>query len=194
MSHRLLALDLFCGLGGWSDGLEAEGFDVVGVELVPMVAQLYRHKVILADCYYLPLRGGLKWDLVVGSPPCRDFSDTVRVWGHRWRRPPDPEGQGMKLVQAFLDYVSQAEPRYWLMENVPGLKKYLHVKPRCEAYLGEGMRRCFWGNFPAFLISRDYNHKFLRANREPLRKWERARIPLSIARALGRVVARSLSS
>jgi site-specific DNA-cytosine methylase len=24
------ALDLFCGLGGWSDGLAVEGFDVLG--------------------------------------------------------------------------------------------------------------------------------------------------------------------
>ena len=29
----LKALDLFCGLGGWSDGLSLEGFEVSGVEI-----------------------------------------------------------------------------------------------------------------------------------------------------------------
>ena len=26
-----LAIDLFCGLGGWTDGLLAEGYDVIGI-------------------------------------------------------------------------------------------------------------------------------------------------------------------
>lgn len=183
-----LALDLFCGLGGWSDGLAAEGFDVVGVELVPMIAKLYRHKVILADCCHLPLRDGLKWDLVVGSPPCRDFSIMAVGLGHKWKRPPDPEGEGMKLVNAFLDYVRHARPRYWLMENVTRLKDYLDIKPRVETNLGEGMRRCFWGTFPAFLIPRDYGHKFHYGDRKPLRKWKRAYIPNPVSRALGNAV------
>ena len=28
-----LAIDLFCGLGGWTDGLLAEGYDVVGFDI-----------------------------------------------------------------------------------------------------------------------------------------------------------------
>jgi site-specific DNA-cytosine methylase len=28
-----LAIDLFCGLGGWTDGLLAEGFDVIGFDI-----------------------------------------------------------------------------------------------------------------------------------------------------------------
>ena len=28
-----LAIDLFCGLGGWTDGLLAEGWDVVGFDI-----------------------------------------------------------------------------------------------------------------------------------------------------------------
>ena len=28
-----LAIDLFCGLGGWADGLLAEGFDVIGFDI-----------------------------------------------------------------------------------------------------------------------------------------------------------------
>ena len=28
-----LAIDLFCGLGGWTDGLLAEGWDVIGFDI-----------------------------------------------------------------------------------------------------------------------------------------------------------------
>ena len=28
-----LAVDLFCGLGGWTEGLLAEGYDVVGFDI-----------------------------------------------------------------------------------------------------------------------------------------------------------------
>jgi len=30
---RRLAIDLFCGLGGWAEGLLAEGWDVVGFDV-----------------------------------------------------------------------------------------------------------------------------------------------------------------
>lgn len=28
-----LAIDLYCGLGGWTDGLLAEGYDVIGFDI-----------------------------------------------------------------------------------------------------------------------------------------------------------------
>ena len=188
------ALDLFCGLGGWSDGLAAEGFDVTGVELVPMVARLYRHKVILADCCYLPLRDGLKWDLIVGSPPCRDFVKGSDKW---WKIKKNP-AHGVKLITAFLDYVKQAKPRYWLMENVWGATKYVRIKPRGNFKLSRTMYRPFWGNFPAFIVPVDYTKKTMKeisdGPHRKLRSVLKAKIPLPVARALGRAVSRSVSA
>jgi len=187
------ALDLFCGLGGWSDGLAEEGFEVLGVEIEPYIAELYKHPVIIQDVRELAGADFSGYDLIVGSPPCRDFSRMTDRGYTPWAVPKDP-ARGYELVRSFLRIVSEAEPRYWLLENVPGLAKYCVEndlppgKPRCKARLSKTMVRCFWGNYPSFLIPKDLEKRNLRDIQGPLRKWERAKIPLPVARALGRSV------
>lgn len=182
------ALDLFCGLGGWSDGLFVEGFEVLGVEINQEIANLYKHPVICADVQALEPEDFKGYDLIVGSPPCRDFSQ-LTSFGHRWKIPPDPD-KGLELVHCYLNFVKEAEPRFWLMENVPRLEKYLNIVPRATPKLSSTMRRAFWGNYPAFLVPRGAK-KLIWHTQGRLRAWERARIPLPVARALGRAVSES---
>ena len=205
------ALDLFCGLGGWSDGLADEGFDVLGVELEPEIAELYKHPVIVRDVCELNPEDFKGYDLIVGSPPCRNFSKLTYPGKTFWKEPPDPWGGGLQLVNEFIVFVSIARPRYWLMENVPYLVDYYRQPPRFTCYLSQTMRRSFWGNFPAFLVPRDYNKKILssginRVTGEPrssthnftytgkLRSWERAYIPRPVSLALGRAVKNAILS
>jgi len=205
----MIGLDLFCGLGGWSDGLAAEGFKMVGVEIDKEVSDLYKHQVINADIFTLNPEDFKGYDLIVGSPPCRNFSKLTFAGKGFWKNPPDPWGQGLELVSEFLNFVAIAEPTYWLMENVPYLADYYRQPPRVTTYISETMRRSFWGNFPSFLIPRDYNKGILssginRATGEPrksthnftyrgkLRSWERAYIPAPVSRALGRTVKNAL--
>lgn len=184
------ALDLYAGLGGWSDGLAMEGFEVLGVEIEPRIAALYKHPCIIADCQHLPLRA-VKWDLIVGSPPCRDFVTGSDSW---WKVKKDP-ARGKSLIDAFLRAVREFEPRYWLMENVWGATEYVDMPPRGNFRLSRTMYRPFWGNFPAFLVFVDYNKKSMKFYSDKwdrfLRSWEKARIPLPVARALGRAVRNS---
>jgi len=201
----LKALDLFCGLGGWSDGLAAEGFDILGVEINEEVSELYKHPVIVSDICDLNPENFKGYDLIVGSPPCRNFSKLTYAGRKFWKEAPDPWGKGLELVNEFLVFVSIAKPTYWLMENVPYLVDYYRVVPRTTTYISKTMRRSFWGNFPAFLVPRDYTKGILssginRATGQPrnsthnftyagkFRSWERAYIPAPVSRALGRVV------
>ena len=200
------ALDLFCGLGGWSDGLALEGFEILGVEIESEIAALYKHPVIVEDVRNLDPSEFKGYDLIVGSPPCRDFTRLGRMFGHNWKKPPDPEGRGMDLVNSFLRIIKKSEPTYWLLENVPDLEKYLKIPPRTTAKIGESMRRSFWGNFPAFLIPRDMNkktftkRKYLKGEHEgknspvcidgsKYASWERARIPIPVSRSLGKCIS-----
>ena len=53
------------------------------------------------------------------------------------------------------------------------------------------MYRYFWGEFPSFLTPLDMNKKIWSVGGK-LRRWKRARIPLPVARALGKAVRDSL--
>jgi len=199
------ALDLFCGLGGWSDGLAMEGFEVLGVEIEPKIAELYKHKVIVADVRALDGKDFRGYDLIVGSPPCRDFSVLGFIFGKKWKHPPQPE-VGLKLVNAFLHFIEDAQPRFWLMENVPRLSKFFDLKPIQFSYLSRTMKRAFWGKYPPFLVpstnkpimrhigSKPYSKdKGEFYSHHPLQSWMRAKIPLPVARALGRAVKNELN-
>jgi len=192
--RRLKALDLFCGLGGFSDGLALEGFDVTGVEIEPKIAALYKHRVIVADVCSLNPEEFRGFDLIVGSPPCRDFCVMAETVGlTKWRDPPNPQ-RGLLLVNAFLNFIEVAKPTYWLMENSNLLQKHIKIKPRQITNLGIGMKRGFWGNYPSFITPRDMTHNFKFGERKPLTSWERARIPLPVARALGAAVRQELEA
>jgi hypothetical protein len=70
-----LAIDLFCGLFGWSSGLVAEGWETIGVDLEDMCGQFgvgrppHTH-LLIQDV--LTLHGSQLKDaaLIVASPPC----------------------------------------------------------------------------------------------------------------------------
>jgi len=155
MNGDLRAVDLYCGLGGWSDGLCSVGFDMVGVEIRRDLAGLYKHPVIVADVRDMDPRRFRGYDLIIGSPPCRDFSaQTTCAYrkGNPWKVAPDPKGKGIDLVNAFLNFVEIAKPRYWLMENVALLCNYLTLPYKMKVRIAGGKVRCFWGEFPLFLI------------------------------------------
>jgi len=78
-----LAVDLCCGLGGWTDGLLAEGWDVVGfdVERHHYGDHKYPAQLVLQDILTLnghQFRG--KVSLIVASPPCQEFSHMAMPW------------------------------------------------------------------------------------------------------------------
>ena len=82
---RPLAIDLFTGLHGWSEGLIAEGFRVVGFDIVDMSEMCSLTKpdhfdLVLQDV--LTLHGSQFKDaaLIVASPPCQEYSYMAMPW------------------------------------------------------------------------------------------------------------------
>lgn len=78
-----LAVDLCCGLGGWSTGLIAEGWDVVGFDIERHCygADKYPAQLVLQDILTLDGRQFKgKVALIVASPPCQKYSYMAMPW------------------------------------------------------------------------------------------------------------------
>ena len=77
-----LAIDLFCGLGGWTEGLLAEGWDVIGFDIEQHVYGEHRYPAQLVIQDVLTLHGSQfkTADLIVASPPCQEYSYMAMPW------------------------------------------------------------------------------------------------------------------
>jgi len=145
-------LDCFCGMGGVSDGFALEGFDVTGIDIENAPEKLgYRHKFIQADMLTLKGEDFKGYDVIWGSPPCRDFSQLGILYGKSWKVKRNPE-RGKKLVETFLIFIAKAKPKIWIMENVDYAQRYIPYKPRMVVFFQRRKKHCLWGNFPNLLI------------------------------------------
>jgi len=77
-----LAIDLFCGLGGWTEGLLAEGWDVIGFDIEQHAYGEHRYPAQLVLQDVLTLHGSQfrSADLIVASPPCQKYSYMAMPW------------------------------------------------------------------------------------------------------------------
>lgn len=124
-----LALELFSGAGGMSQGFAQAGFNIVqAVEKDQRASETFRanhrrtHLTVgdVADFDPLKLveqssirRGDLT--VIFGGPPCQGFSESNR----RTRTLENPRNH---LYQQFFRYVEALEPQWFALENVAGLK------------------------------------------------------------------------
>jgi hypothetical protein len=78
----MLGIDLFCGLGGWTDGLLAEGWDVIGFDIEQHVYGEHRYPGLLVVQDVTTLHGSQfrNADLIVASPPCQEYSYMAMPW------------------------------------------------------------------------------------------------------------------
>jgi hypothetical protein len=80
-----LAVDLFSGLGGWAEGLEAEGWTVIRVDIEDMFLAIGTPKpaeclLVLQDVRTVHGSQFKRADLIVSSSPCQDFSWRAMPW------------------------------------------------------------------------------------------------------------------
>lgn len=77
-----LAIDLFCGLGGWTEGLLAEGYHVVGFDIERHEYGEHRYPGHLLLYDVTELHGSWFKDaaLIVASPPCQEYSYMAMPW------------------------------------------------------------------------------------------------------------------
>ena len=123
----MLAVDLFCGAGGLSLGLEQAGIrSVLANEIEKDFSKTHQAnfpgcRMVNKPIGEVDFRSELasigmtgKIDLVAGGPPCQGFSTVGK------KVVSDPRNS---LFLQFLRAVEEAEPRFVLFENVSGFKR-----------------------------------------------------------------------
>ncbi len=117
------ALDLFCGAGGATRGLQLAGFHVTGVDIkasVRYVGDAFHQ----ADAMTFPLGG---FDFIWTSPPCQRYSIAARKQRNEGTDYPDlVAGVRKRLRDTTVP---------WVIENVPGAPLGLSVM-LCGSYFG----------------------------------------------------------
>lgn len=89
-----LAIDLYCGLGGWTEGLLAEDYQVIGYDIVAHAYgdHAYPAELRLQDVLTLDGAQFADADLIVGSSPCQEFSYRAMPWKRAKALPPPKLG------------------------------------------------------------------------------------------------------
>ncbi|WP_338309432.1 DNA cytosine methyltransferase [Bradyrhizobium sp. TM233] len=171
-SKILKAIDLYSGVGGWALGLRLAGIDVVASYDLSGAAnetnfKNNHHQAQTVDIRRLSLDEiPSAVDIVVGSPPCTQFSFANRGGNGNI-------ADGLKDIVKFLTVVDHIRPKFWAMENVPRVAKIIEHELRAGGrlrrfrHLGltfqivnmedfglpQRRNRCIVGNIPFDLLS-----------------------------------------
>lgn len=170
-SKKLRAIDLYSGVGGWSLGLRLANVEVVASyeKWGPANETNFKnnfHQAQTVDIRRLALADFPDdIDIVVGSPPCTQFSYSNRGGG-------GDIADGLEDVKRFLTIVDHLKPHVWAMENVPRVAKIIeaelkeggaledfihlgcvtHIIDMADYGLPQRRRRCIAGNFDVSLL------------------------------------------
>ena len=130
MKKPIAVIDLYCGMGGFTQGaIEAGATVILSVDFWDEAVKVHKLNHPDIPCLQLKLGTPSDWKLIKkfidkypnhhihlhGSPPCQALSNASTT---------DP-AKGMVLVLHFLDMVEKLKPDSWSMENVVPMRKRL---------------------------------------------------------------------
>lgn len=134
MTTQGIAISLFSGAGGLDLGVERAGYEVRGAvewdrdaaatmekNFDHLVSPVIQSNILTTPTGQILAAAGLKAtqrpELLVGGPPCTPFSKSG-FWLEWKREGLDPDAS---LLQAYTRVLSEAQPRYFVLENVYAL-------------------------------------------------------------------------
>ena len=122
MSVNIKCVDLFCGCGGMSLGFQKAGFNIVaGIDNWKSAIRVYgmnfNHPIIEQDLLdvdeAVKIIAAYAPDLIIGGPPCQDFSTA----GYQ------DESRGRAILSVcYSQIVTKVKPKYFVMENVATIR------------------------------------------------------------------------
>ncbi len=143
-----LAIDLFCGLGGWTEGLLAEGYDVVGfdIERHEYGEHCYPAQLVIQDVTTLHGSQFRNATVIVASPPCQAYSYRAMPWKRAKALPP-PDNTLFEACFHIQREACEAAGRHipMVVENVRGAQKWVgRARWNYRSFY-------LWGDVPALM-------------------------------------------
>jgi hypothetical protein len=189
-------LDLFSGLGGFSEAFLRAGDEVVRVENNPLLQEVpcttlqdvreMRDRLRQFKDEGQPIR---KIDLLLASPPCLEFSmgfHAPQAIAARENRL-DSYQPDLEMIEITLEIIQLINPRWFVIENVIGSIGYFEDLGLIPNQIHGSC--VFYGKFPKFSTpkmktkaEKDSYHG------DPLRMNKRALIPFELSMALRKAI------
>ena len=118
----MITVDLFSGCGGMSLGFQNAGFEIVAAfdkwkPAIKVYKDNFSHEIYETDLSAnesLEFVKRLEPQIIIGGPPCQDFS----IAGKR-----DEQGGRADLTISFANIVIASNPEWFVMENVDRITK-----------------------------------------------------------------------
>lgn len=143
-----ICYDLFCGLGGWSEGFLAEGYKCIGfdIEKHDYGTGGYPGTLIVRDVRSIHGSELKDATIIVASPPCQAYSYRAMPWKRAKALPP-PDNTLFNECFRIQREASEAAGHYipLIVENVCGAQKWVG---RARWHFGSFY---LWGDVPALM-------------------------------------------
>jgi DNA (cytosine-5)-methyltransferase 1 len=131
-------VDLFAGMGGMSLGFQNAGYDIIAAydnwkPAIDVYRANFSHPIYDINLYEIDLDTlhDLAPDMIIGGPPCQDFSSA----GKR-----DETLGRADLTIVFANIVSRIRPIWFVMENVERIQKTNTLKQAKNTFYQAGYK------------------------------------------------------
>lgn len=113
----------FSGCGGMELGLQLAGVELIqsldldkeATDCMKINSHYFRHTVLNVDIKDKPVLEQPVSDIIVGTYPCTKYSPIADIHGTR---------TGDDLFLHFFRHIAIAKPEMYIVENVPGMRKF----------------------------------------------------------------------
>jgi len=134
--NMVVVLDLFAGLGGWSQAFKDQGHIVHTLDNGP-----FEVTFPVDITTWSPTQ---KYDVVLASPPCESFS--VMSMYRNWHSPGIPKTEsahiGIALLDRTIQLIKEIQPRFCWIENPRAMMRKL---PQLNIFLRRTITYCQYG-------------------------------------------------
>ncbi len=138
-------VDLFAGCGGMSLGFQNAGFEVVAAydnwqPAIDIYKQNFSHPIYMQDLSATDVTEKIKKlnpDMIIGGPPCQDFSIAGKL---------NLVGKRANMTRIYSQIVSAIRPKWFVMENVYTIERSPIFKEALDTFreAGYGITKHVW--------------------------------------------------